>query len=151
MFQMAHKSMLDFFLNDCFFFFFHLQNVLLAVGIRNSILHVTPFRDAGHFWVNQLIDFFNVVDYIVPGYELPEVTTQLHIHLASSLLAYDHCIVKPNSPLKLRLTIFYIFLFFALTERRITHKAKKVMLINLAHNCCDVSVSSVLYIIFLFT
>uniref|UniRef100_A0A915BPE2 Autophagy-related protein 2 n=2 Tax=Parascaris univalens TaxID=6257 RepID=A0A915BPE2_PARUN len=88
-----------------FHFVENVKNVLLAVGIRNSILHVTPFRDAGHFWVNQLIDFFNVVDYIVPGYELPEMTTQLHIHLASSLLAYDHCCVKPNSPLKLRLVL----------------------------------------------
>jgi hypothetical protein len=61
-----------------------------------------PFVDPGHLWITQLIELFDLVDYPIEGYQLPKITTELHVHVSSCMIAYDHCNVKPESPLKIR-------------------------------------------------
>lgn len=80
-----------------------LQNMLVGVGIRNTMLHLKPYANAEQFWINQLINFFDIVDYGIPGYEIPRTTTELHIHFSSSMLAYEHYFENPSPPLSLRL------------------------------------------------
>uniref|UniRef100_A0A914VF89 Autophagy-related protein 2 n=1 Tax=Plectus sambesii TaxID=2011161 RepID=A0A914VF89_9BILA len=81
------------------------KDILAAIGIRNTTVHMHPFAEPGHFWITQLIDFFDVPDYPIAGYELPKITTELHVHAMSSTVSYDHSCVKAGSPLKLRLVV----------------------------------------------
>ncbi|KAK6110251.1 ATG C terminal domain family protein [Brugia pahangi] len=83
----------------------NLKNVLVGVGIRNTLLHLKPYTNAEQFWINQLINFFDIVDYGIPGYEVPQTTTELHMHFASSLLAYQHHFENPSPPLSLRVML----------------------------------------------
>ncbi|EFO23860.2 hypothetical protein LOAG_04624 [Loa loa] len=83
----------------------NLKNMLVGVGIRNTMLHLKPCTNAEQFWINQLISFFDIVDYGIPGYEIPQITTELHMHFSSSLLAYEHYFKNPSSPLSLRVVL----------------------------------------------
>ena len=47
----------------------------------------------------QIVEFFNVADYEVPGYKLPLSVTSLHTHLWNCAVDY-------------RLVVFFLFLFF---------------------------------------
>jgi hypothetical protein len=49
------------------------QEILLAFGLRNSLIYFRPFEKLEYFWATQFADFFNVVDYGVPGYIPPAV------------------------------------------------------------------------------
>ena len=80
----------------------HFQDIIVALAVRNTLIHFRPFRNPNHFWVQQFADFFNVVDYDVPGYVWPKTMIGLHLHLTSCLFGYDHSSVVENSPLKLR-------------------------------------------------
>ncbi|OZC09259.1 hypothetical protein X798_03803 [Onchocerca flexuosa] len=79
--------------------------MLVGVGIRNTTLHLKPYEIAEEFWINQLISFFDIVDYGIPGYELPQITTELHMHFSSSLLAYEHYFENPSPPISLRVML----------------------------------------------
>ncbi|CAG9531831.1 unnamed protein product [Cercopithifilaria johnstoni] len=83
----------------------NLKNVLVGVGIRNTMLHLKPHTNAEQFWINQLINFFDIVDYGIPGYEVPQITTELHMHFSSSLLAYEHYFENSSPPLSLRVML----------------------------------------------
>ncbi|XP_075223558.1 autophagy-related 2 [Lycorma delicatula] len=61
--------------------------VRVACGIRGATLRhrVT----AGKYnWFNQLLQFFEVMDYPVPGYNPPQVITELHQHLWDCAIDY---------------------------------------------------------------
>ncbi|KAJ1355430.1 hypothetical protein KIN20_012827 [Parelaphostrongylus tenuis] len=47
----------------------------------------------------------NIKDYPIPGYDLPMVTTDLHVHLDNVILAYDHAWTNPESDVRLRLVL----------------------------------------------
>uniref|UniRef100_A0A915ELE5 Autophagy-related protein 2 n=1 Tax=Ditylenchus dipsaci TaxID=166011 RepID=A0A915ELE5_9BILA len=83
----------------------NMKDILVALALRNTIIHLKPFTDSKMFWANQFTDFFNVIDYEVPGYVIPIVKVNLHIHLTSILLGYNHSSVLENSPMQLRLEI----------------------------------------------
>ncbi|CAI2357338.1 unnamed protein product [Caenorhabditis sp. 36 PRJEB53466] len=80
----------------------NVKDVLLGLALRNSLLQVKPFKNWGEFWITQLADLFTLQDYAIPGYELPAVSTDLHICFENALLGYDHSWVNPKSKLKLR-------------------------------------------------
>ncbi|VDK70104.1 unnamed protein product [Onchocerca ochengi] len=82
-----------------------LQNMLVGIGIRNTTLHLKPSENAEEFWINQLISFFDIDDYGILGYEVPQITTELHMHLSSSLLAYEHYFENPSPPISLRVML----------------------------------------------
>lgn len=79
--------------------------MLVGVGIRNTMLRLKPCTNAEQFWINQLISFFDIVDYGIPGYEVPQIMTELHMHFSSSLLAYEHNFKNSSPPLSLRLVV----------------------------------------------
>ncbi|VDL71480.1 unnamed protein product [Nippostrongylus brasiliensis] len=81
------------------------EDVLLAVAVRNTCLQLRPFRQSKDTWMFQLANLFTLQDYPIPGYELPVVTTDLHIHLDNVVLAYDHVWTNPESDIRLRLVL----------------------------------------------
>ncbi|RCN53519.1 ATG protein [Ancylostoma caninum] len=83
----------------------NIKDVLLAIAVRNTSLQVRPFSNLKETWAFQLADLFTLQDYPIPGYELPVVTTDLHIHLDNVILAYDHVWTNPESDLRLRLVL----------------------------------------------
>ncbi|WKY16337.1 hypothetical protein Q1695_001199 [Nippostrongylus brasiliensis] len=83
----------------------NIKDVLLAVAVRNTCLQLRPFRQSKDTWMFQLANLFTLQDYPIPGYELPVVTTDLHIHLDNVVLAYDHVWTNPESDIRLRLVL----------------------------------------------
>lgn len=80
----------------------NLKDILLALAVRNTLVYFRPFNNSRMYWIDQFANFFNVLDYGVPGYVLPVVKMDLHVHLTSVLFGYDHSSVMPNSPMQLR-------------------------------------------------
>lgn len=80
----------------------NVKDVLLGIALRNCQLLAKPFKNWSAFWMTQLADLFTLQDYAIPGYELPTVSTDLHICLENAIIGYDHSWVNPNSKLKLR-------------------------------------------------
>ncbi|VDO91146.1 unnamed protein product [Heligmosomoides polygyrus] len=83
----------------------NVKDVLLAIAVRNSSVQLRPFNSPKETWAFQLTELFSLQDYPVPGYELPVVTTDLHIHLDNVVLAYDHVWSNPKSDIRLRLVL----------------------------------------------
>lgn len=79
--------------------------MLLALALRNTMLQLRPFSDKDTFWVLQFMNFFDVVDFGVPGYVLPQLKVDLHIHLTNVLLNYDHSNIISYSLVQLQLEI----------------------------------------------
>ncbi|KAK6032630.1 ATG protein [Ostertagia ostertagi] len=83
----------------------NIKDVLLAIAVRSTCVQLRPFRSSKETWMFQLAELFALQDYPIPGYELPVVTTDLHIHLDNVVLAYDHAWTKPESDIRLRLVL----------------------------------------------
>ncbi|KAK6060465.1 hypothetical protein COOONC_01874, partial [Cooperia oncophora] len=83
----------------------NIKDVLLAIAVRNTCVQLRPFRSSKETWMFQLAELFALQDYPIPGYELPVVTTDLHIHLDNVVLAYDHVWTNPESDIRLRLVL----------------------------------------------
>ncbi|KAK5976929.1 hypothetical protein GCK32_001582 [Trichostrongylus colubriformis] len=83
----------------------NIKDVLLAIAVRNTSVQLRPFRSSKETWAFQLAELFALQDYPIPGYELPVVTTDLHIHLDNVILAYDHMWTNPESDIRLRLVL----------------------------------------------
>lgn len=57
-----------------------LKRIKVSAGIQLATLkHYNTLPE--HSWLTQLMDFFDVVDYPVPGYQPYTVLTELHLHL----------------------------------------------------------------------
>jgi hypothetical protein len=52
------------------------QDVLLTLGLQNSLLHFRPFSNINLFWAKQFAGFFTVDDYGVSGYVPPVVNVR---------------------------------------------------------------------------
>ncbi|XGW33403.1 hypothetical protein V3C99_017658 [Haemonchus contortus] len=83
----------------------NIKDVLLAIAVRSTCVQMRPFRSSKETWMYQLAELFALQDYPIPGYELPVVTTDLHIHLDNVVLAYDHSWICPDSDIRLRLVL----------------------------------------------
>lgn len=64
-----------------------MKTTRIACSINKATLrhHVTLPR---HSWLTQFIDFFDVVDYPVKGYDSPQVVTELYLHLWDCAIDY---------------------------------------------------------------
>lgn len=80
----------------------NVKDMLLSISLRNSLIYARPFRDAGHLWVTQISELFTLMDYDIPGYELPVVSTDLHFNTDNVILGYEHSWIKPNDKTSLR-------------------------------------------------
>uniref|UniRef100_A0A0N5C9W3 Autophagy-related protein 2 n=1 Tax=Strongyloides papillosus TaxID=174720 RepID=A0A0N5C9W3_STREA len=81
------------------------RTIVLAIGLRNSTFHFEPLIDSINLWINQLVDFFTVEDYSVPGYILPDTIIELHSNIESVVIAHDQRNIITNSPYELRFAI----------------------------------------------
>lgn len=70
----------------------------VAIGIREATLFHRVCR-AQSSWLTQLIDFFDVIDYPISGYEPSTVLCEMHVHLWDCSVDY-------------RCFIFYVHLTF---------------------------------------
>lgn len=63
--------------------------VRVACGIRGATLRqkVTVYSQS---WLSQLLDFFDVMDYPVAGYQASQVITELHQHLWDCAVDYRY-------------------------------------------------------------
>jgi autophagy-related protein 2 len=59
----------------------------LALGIRGATLR-HRMVDSSHIWLKQMLEFFNVADFDIPGYSIPKVVMELHTHLWSCAIDY---------------------------------------------------------------
>ncbi|GJQ81695.1 Atg2 [Trypoxylus dichotomus] len=67
----------------------HVKTVRVAVGLNKATLKHRVCLGS-NTWISQLIDFFNVVDYAIPGYNAKDVLTELHIHLWDCAIDYRY-------------------------------------------------------------
>ncbi|KAI4468676.1 autophagy-related 2 isoform a [Holotrichia oblita] len=65
----------------------HVKTVRVAVGLNKATLKHRMCLGPNS-WITQLIDFFNVVDYAIPGYNAKDVLTELHVHLWDCAIDY---------------------------------------------------------------
>lgn len=64
-----------------------IKTIRISCGIKGATLrhYVTSSE---HSWLTQLMDFFDVVDYPVKGYDSPQAITELHFNLEDSIVDY---------------------------------------------------------------
>ncbi|XP_069689778.1 autophagy-related protein 2 homolog B isoform X2 [Periplaneta americana] len=78
----------------------NLKTFRVAAGLRGATLR-HRMCISSHSWFTQLVDFFDVIDYPVAGYEPPGVITELHMHLWDCAVDY-----RPlHLPLKSMITV----------------------------------------------
>lgn len=65
----------------------HVKTVKVAVGIDKGTLRHRMCHEP-NTWISQLIDFFNVNDYPISGYNPKDVLTELHLHLWDCAIDY---------------------------------------------------------------
>ncbi|CAK5091601.1 unnamed protein product [Meloidogyne enterolobii] len=80
-------------------------DLLLAVGLRNSLLYLRPIVNLQLFWPLQFLKFFDCDDLFNPGYRPPTTKIDLRFHCTNVLLGYDHSSIQQNSPFQLRFEI----------------------------------------------
>ncbi|CAG0883695.1 unnamed protein product [Darwinula stevensoni] len=78
----------------------HLKRFQIALAFRGTTLRYRMFP-TNQGWLNELIDFFDVVDFPLDGYEPPTVVSELHLHFWGSAIDY-----RPlNLPLRAMITV----------------------------------------------
>lgn len=65
------------------------QTIRVALGLNKATLKHRMCLGS-NTWISQLIDFFNVVDYAIPGYNAKDVLTELHVHLWDCAIDYRY-------------------------------------------------------------
>lgn len=65
----------------------YVKTVRVALGINKATLRHRMCLEP-NTWLTQLIDFFNVMDYTIPGYTAKDVLTELHLHLWDCAIDY---------------------------------------------------------------
>ncbi|RZC41089.1 autophagy-related protein 2 A -like protein, partial [Asbolus verrucosus] len=65
----------------------NVKNVSVAAGFNKVTLRHRTCNEPNS-WISQLLDFFNVKDYPVPGYQAKEILTELFVHFWDSAIDY---------------------------------------------------------------
>ncbi|KAK7872956.1 hypothetical protein R5R35_004266 [Gryllus longicercus] len=65
----------------------HLKTFRVAAGLRGATLR-HRMGPSPHSWFTQFVDFFDVIDYPIAGYDPPGVITELQLHLWSCAVDY---------------------------------------------------------------
>lgn len=58
----------------------HIKRLKITAGIKNMCLRYIPMSPS-YFWLNQLLDFLDVMDYPIEGYEPFSVISEMQLHL----------------------------------------------------------------------
>lgn len=65
----------------------HVKTIRVAVGVRLATLRHRMCAEPNS-WFTQMIDFFDVLDYPIPGYNPMAVLTEFHLHLWDCAIDY---------------------------------------------------------------
>ncbi|XP_076267231.1 autophagy-related 2 isoform X1 [Rhynchophorus ferrugineus] len=65
----------------------HVKAITVSLGLNKATLRHRMSKDSD-MWILQLIDFFNVQDYPIPGYIAKDVLTELHFNLWDCAIDY---------------------------------------------------------------
>lgn len=65
----------------------HMKTIRVAVGVRLATLRHRMCAEPNS-WFTQMIDFFDVLDYPIPGYNPMAVLTEFHLHLWDCAIDY---------------------------------------------------------------
>lgn len=65
----------------------HVKTIRVAVGIKKATLRHRMYVEPNS-WFSQMVDFFDVLDYPIPGYIPMGVLTELHLHLWDCAIDY---------------------------------------------------------------
>lgn len=66
---------------------------LVAIGIREATL-IHKVCSEQNSWFTQLIDFFDVTDYPIAGYDPNTVLSEINVHLWNCSVDYRYFFVK---------------------------------------------------------
>lgn len=65
----------------------HMKTITVAVGVKLATLRHRMCAEPNS-WFTQMIDFFDVLDYPIPGYNPMPVVTEFHLHLWDCAIDY---------------------------------------------------------------
>ncbi|KAL7077842.1 hypothetical protein ACQ4LE_003105 [Meloidogyne hapla] len=92
------------------------KDILLAVGLRNTLMYVRPVESLHLFWPLQLLKFFDCDELFNPGYQQLTAKVDFRFHCTNVLLGYDHSFIQQNSPFQLRFEIGSSYFSTCLTK-----------------------------------
>ncbi|KAL3285630.1 hypothetical protein HHI36_000162 [Cryptolaemus montrouzieri] len=65
----------------------NVKTIRVALGLNQATLRHRMCIEP-NTWISQMLDFFNVTDYPIPGYVSKEVLTELHVHMWDCAIDY---------------------------------------------------------------
>ncbi|XP_075148411.1 autophagy-related 2 [Haematobia irritans] len=80
----------------------HIKRLKITAGIKNTALRYIPMSPS-YFWLNQLLDFLDVTDFPIEGYEPFSVISEMQLHLWDSAIDFR----PDNFPYRAVLELFY--------------------------------------------
>ncbi|XP_013118571.2 autophagy-related protein 2 homolog B [Stomoxys calcitrans] len=80
----------------------HIKRLKITAGIKNTTLRYIPMPPS-YFWLNQLLDFLDVMDFPIEGYEPFSVISEMQLHLWDCAIDFR----PDNFPYRAVLELFY--------------------------------------------
>ncbi|XP_061388779.1 autophagy-related protein 2 homolog B-like [Musca vetustissima] len=80
----------------------HIKRLKITAGIKNTTLRYILMAPS-YFWLNQLLDFLDVMDYPIEGYEPFSVVSEMQLHLWDCAIDFR----PENFPYRAVLELFY--------------------------------------------
>ncbi|XP_073815878.1 autophagy-related 2 [Musca autumnalis] len=80
----------------------HIKRLKITAGIKNTTLRYILMAPS-YFWLNQLLDFLDVMDYPIEGYEPFSVVSEMQLHLWDCAIDFR----PDNFPYRAVLELFY--------------------------------------------
>ncbi|KAJ8968662.1 hypothetical protein NQ314_002185, partial [Rhamnusium bicolor] len=65
----------------------HVKTIQVAIGVNAGTVRHRMCNEPNS-WISHMLDYFNVQDYPIPGYQAKDVLTELHLHLWDCAIDY---------------------------------------------------------------